>query len=236
VFVNRELDAKSFIKSEGIYLGEFKLVLELLIYCYNQIIEKEIFGQYKSGYQLEHFLRNVLVSYLIRSKEKYGIEYLGFETEPGEINVTYKTIGFLDIKVTNACSQELKKYDEGIYYAIECKRLDNSSEKIDAYVKNGILRFVIGKYSKNMPLACMIGFVEEGNPCAIVNKINDRLVIDKKIITVQKLVNYDIQKKFEQSYVSKHKRQNNLGIIDLYHLLFDYTGIIQKESNDTITN
>ncbi|MBU7028381.1 MAG: hypothetical protein HXS48_15720 [Theionarchaea archaeon] len=228
MFVSRELDAKSFIKSEGTYLGEFKLVLKLLIYCYHQIIENEIFGPYKSGYQLEHRLRNVLKCYLTRNKEKYGVEFLGFEIEPGEINMTYETIGFLDIKVTNACSQELRKYDEDIYYAIECKRLDNSSKKVDAYVKNGILRFIIGKYSKNMPLACMIGFIEEGNPCIIVNKINDRLEIDKRIITLQKLVNCDIQEKFEQSYISKHKRQNNLGIIDLYHLLFDYTGIIQK--------
>lgn len=229
MLVDRELDAKPFIKSEGTYLDEFKLVLKLLIDCYGQITENEIFNPDETEHSFENYLRNVLVEkYLRKNKERHKIGYLGFEIEPGEISLAYKTIGFLDIKVTNACSQRLTRYDESIYYAIECKRLDNCSRKIKAYVEDGILRFVIGKYSKNMPLACMIGFIEDGNPFIIVNKINDRLMIDKKIITLQKLVNCNIEKEFEQSYISKHRKQDNFGVIDLYHLMFDYTGIIQQ--------
>jgi len=225
-----DLDATAFIKTEGFYYEEFKAVLSLLMRCYNEIRTNEIPKSYEKGFELENHLRNVLVKkYLRIYKEKFGISYLGFEIESGEIDLNHITVGFIDIKVTNAGLINSMECDEDIYYAIECKRLNKYSQKITGYVEEGIYRFVDGKYSSKMPLACMIGFIEKNDPNIIVNKINIKLKDDTSIVTIQELNKYHIQDDFENSYLSKHERKNLEDIIDIYHLMFDYTSLILFE-------
>lgn len=225
-----KLDAEPFIKSEGFYSEEFKTILILLIYCYKKILEKEPIRTYKKRFQLENYLRNVLVKdYLRIYKEKFGLSYLGFEVEPGEINLKHATIGFIDIKVTNCGLVNSLKCDENIYYAIECKRVDNSSKKINEYIDEGILRFVEGKYSSEMPLASMIGFIEKDDPKIVKTHINNNLNQTKNIDTQLELTNY-ILEDFNDLYFSIHKRVRNPTSIYIFHLLFDYTTLIKIES------
>ena len=192
------------------------------------IMANEIPQSYGKGFPLENHLRNVLVKkYLRIHKEKYGISYLGFEIEPGEIRFNnHITAGFIDIKVTNAGLSTSLICDEDSYYAIECKRLDNYSTKITAYVKEGILRFVEGKYSGKMPLAGMIGFIELGDPKDIVSKIKDKLENFTKIKTIKNFDQLELDDKFEFSYLSKHEREES-DPIDICHLMFDYRSLIK---------
>lgn len=229
---NSDLDASSFTKSKGFYHEEFKTVLKLLIFCYNEILNLETPQSYEKGFKLENHLRNVLVkNYLRKYKERYGISYLGFEIESGEIDINDVTVGFIDIKVVNAGLVTSMKCDEDVYYAIECKRLDKYSSKISKYVEEGILRFINGKYSNNMPLAGMLGFIEKNTPDIILGKIIDKLNNEKCINTINNLDNCVLQDDFEYSYLSKHERKDPLGPIDIYHLLFDYTSLILIEED-----
>jgi hypothetical protein len=226
LFFLQDLDATSFIKAEAIKRSDFHAVSELLIDCYSQIINNEIF----KPNEFENHLRNVLIGYLRKNKEKHGISYLGFEIEVGEIGSDYGTIGFLDIKVSNIGLLDSMKCDESIYYAIECKRLDNSKKKISDYINEGILRYVIMKYSRNMPIAFMIGFIESGQVINIINNINNDLSSHKIIETIQYLKQFQFYDDFEYSYQSIHNRIKNQGQIELVHLMFDYSSIIIKNT------
>lgn len=182
---------------------------------------------------LENSLTNMLVKYLRkhRTNTKFKLELLTFEAETAEIDDnTNKTLGFIDIKVGNVTLKFSGNAEESIYYAFECKRLNDSNYA--SYIDEGILRFIYGKYSKNMSFAGMIGYFEiTGHDIEnIVKKINTNLdnkfkkgKLDKKC----SLNKYEIQDDFENSYISNHERKKTHSI-DLYHLILDYSNIIDS--------
>ena len=221
--ITQGLNADSFKRSYTVYISEFTSVMDLLIYCYYKIIEKERFNSNK----FEEFLRNVLVNYLRKNKDRFNISYLGFEIEAGDIYFDSIRVHYIDIKVCNVGLLNSMKSDENIYFSVECKRLDKSSNKIKRYVEQGIFRYIEGKYSRFMPIALMVGFIEMGDINSIVTDINQKLLALKKIETIIELRRYFMKDNFEGSYISKHNRKRNLGEIELYHLLFDYSDIIQ---------
>ena len=58
--------------------------------------------------------------------------------------------------------------DEDVYLAYECKRLNvpyaaRVRNLCVPYVEDGLMRFVIGKYSSGLPMAAMIGYVMNGD-------------------------------------------------------------------------
>ncbi len=224
---NGSLDASGYDKSESIYQNNFFKVIELIVHCYNLILENENPQKFEKGFRLENYFTNILVGYLKKNKHSFDLKNLGFEIEVGVIKIDSKNVKFIDIKVTNASHYFLGEYDEDIYYAIECKRLDEYSQKIQYYIEGGILRFVNADYSKNLPLAIMIGYVEKGDLSIIVNKINEKL--DHRpsdIKTLQKLTERSVISTFNSCYCSKHLKNDNLGKINLYHLLLNYESLI----------
>lgn len=59
-------------------------------------------------------------------------------------------------------------YDESVYFAFECKRLNVTGQSGRAslareYVVEGMLRFVTGRYAAGLTQGGMIGFVMDGN-------------------------------------------------------------------------
>lgn len=221
------IDASKYMKARDIYQNKFCKVIQLLIYCYGQLIVKERPEKFPSRFKLENHFTNILVGYLKDNKSLFDLKNLGFEIEVGEINFDSKKVKFIDIKVTNASHYFLGKYDEDIYYAIECKRLNKYSQKIKYYIDGGILRFVETDYAKNLPLAIMIGYAEKGDMEIIVDKINDRL--DKKfagIETLRNLTKYNVEPNFDFCYHSRHIKKDKIGKISLYHLIFDYSALI----------
>lgn len=220
MFLNESYGAEKFVEIDQVIRSEFDLVLCTLIDSYFQIVKDRV----KTSH-LEEIIRNILLEdYLRIIKHKYDIGHLGFHAEVATINSEYKTEGFLDIKVTNVASGTLGYNDEDLCFTIECKRLDPYAQKINYYIQEGICRFIRGKYAKNMTFACMVGFVEKGKLNDITSKLNVKLDTIKKY-NLEKLVNINIYKNFAYSYRSKHKRVKN-NDINLYHLIFDYTHII----------
>ena len=58
--------------------------------------------------------------------------------------------------------------DRSRYLAYECKRLNVRREgarrsQAGSYVADGTMRFVTGQYAKDLPVACMIGYVMDGD-------------------------------------------------------------------------
>lgn len=211
-----------------LYINEFKQVGRFLIYSYRQMISNN--ETLTSDH--ETYLRNVLVKKYLRDKEakqKYKIGYLGFEIEPGEIDIINQTVGFIDVKVTNLGNKDLLDEDE--YYSIECKRLDGSTTKNNLYIKEGINRFVQSKYSGQMPFASMIGFIENGISTQIKTEINHILNQDKIFKTNSVLTEYLVEHDFNETYISKHERKNSqFDKIDIIHFMFDFQRLIKNKT------
>ncbi|MCK5055664.1 MAG: hypothetical protein KAT34_03360, partial [Candidatus Aminicenantes bacterium] len=107
---------------------------------------------------------------------------------------------------------------------IECKRLKNDSELCREYYKNGIKRFISGYYSEAMPLAGMIGYIQEDNVFKIISAINHYL---DQHITIQLLAEEKTDDNLEYLYSSLHDRNKDLGRIKLYHMMLDYINLIK---------
>jgi len=69
-------------------------------------------------------------------------------------------------------------YREDVYFAFECKRLNkiDSRNKINSlapeYVKDGMMRFVTGKYASSLNNGGMIGYVMNGNTDTAIRAVN----------------------------------------------------------------
>ena len=89
--------------------------------------------------------------------------WIEFQYEPfgyTEEGTAYST-GSVDIAV-------LLNQDRDIYLAYECKRLndvrkDGRRSLASDYVTHGLSRFVAAQYSEGLPLACMLGYVLDGD-------------------------------------------------------------------------
>jgi hypothetical protein len=222
-------------------LHQFKEILKLIIFCYGKIIKAEIFDwkeiQKNTRIKPENYLKYILLQYLRKNKKNFPtITHLSFSAESANFNSTESKEAFIDIAVYGinnsfTCIPELLQKsltDEDYYFAFECKRLENL-RKNNAYIKDGIRRYVGNIYARAMPFAGMIGFVEKGNIIKIKNNINDRLFNLNKIKeleTIKMLALEELEKDFKFSYVSIHRRVENIPI-KLYHLFLDYTEIVR---------
>ena len=62
----------------------------------------------------------------------------------------------------------IARNDRSRYLAYECKKLNVRREgarrsQAGSYVADGMMRFVTGQYAKGLPVACMIGYVMDGD-------------------------------------------------------------------------
>lgn len=218
-----EMNSNIFQNDIDIVFINFNKVLKLLIFCYKKIISEISFNLNES----EIFIRNIFLKYLIKNKIDFWLWKSYFEAEPEEIEEEYKTWGFIDIKIWNIEWSDF--IDENKYFAFECKRLNWKAKHKKEYIDNWLSRFISWKYSKNMQLSWMIWFVQWfkkwKNILDNILDIKEFLQNESKIKnnTVQNLEKYEIEKDFDYSYLSKHKRYSKLWNIDIYHLFFDFT-------------
>ncbi len=216
------MNSNIFQDDKDIVLDNFNKVLKLLIFCYKKIISKISFNLD----EFETFIRNIFIKYLRENKNRFLLWKIYFEAETEEITEKYKTWGFIDIKVWNI---EWWYYlDEDKYFAFECKRLNWYTRHKKEYIDNWLSRFILGQYSKKMQLSWMIWFIQWfkkwKNIWDNIKDIKDFLKNESTIKnnTIQNLEKIKIEKSFDYSYLSKHKRDNKLENIDIYHLFFDF--------------
>ncbi len=113
---------------------------------------------------------------------------------------------------------------------IECKYfINNDSNR--KYVKDGIKRFQTAYYAAKMPIAGMLGYIEEGKVDDIVVNINNKLGEE------QQLESFTFSKELEKlnTYCSKHDRSkvpNCIANFKLYHLFLDFKGLIKREKKN----
>lgn len=94
-----------------------------------------------------------------------------FEREPQSDDPDLATpLGLIDIKV-------LYTWNDETYLTMECKRITSTENSLALkYVRNGINRFVSGKYSPGHAFGIMTGYVICGNPDGCAGRVSRTLL------------------------------------------------------------
>ncbi|MDM8519671.1 hypothetical protein QUF64_06465 [Anaerolineales bacterium HSG6] len=239
--------ARKFAKKRAIkYLKKlFYQVLEYVTFCYNRLVQdkrtySEGFCKNSTGYDFESWLKVRFVEDYLQERRKHlsysAIKDIRFLPEPEKSYTDLKGVvrrDKIDIFITNLNLGSQSYWnniaEEDIYFAIECKRLKNTSKSSE---KSGYLsdvrKFVERKYKFRFPFTGMIGFVEKSSKSidTIIDDINRRLRESQTITTTQELVPFEV-KDFDYCRLSKHKQNFSPNkSIEVYHLFFDYSNII----------
>jgi hypothetical protein len=103
-------------------------------------------------------------------------------------------------------------------FEIECKRLFQQPSRNEAYLEDGLKRFVELKYAEKSEYAGMMGFVISNE----IEKIRDELIckIDNFHSSKMKINTSKIN--WEHRHISLHEKINN-DKIQVYHLFFQFT-------------
>jgi hypothetical protein len=235
----------------------FKQSLNLIVYAYEQIRKEKSVHPYsrliiretisrvrqtdKSHNEIEDYLRNDIVNkYLKKLRKLFKLEYFSIQAGVEETKQNVK-IGIVDIKFeyTSATSMD------GTAFIFECKRLNKYTESQNAYVKDGMMRFVSGQYypESRISIAGMIAFVEvdlKKKPSGylpidqVANLLKQKIDTQKNTLkTVLKFSLFKLTHKkypgisnFKYSYLSKHIRDEDNLEISIHHLLLDYYDIL----------
>ncbi|WP_131726166.1 hypothetical protein [Chryseobacterium sp. Leaf405] len=149
-------------------------------------------------------------------RDQLGLNNFLFKTETAFIDDNYNERGYSDIEVI-----DLKKsfYSTESSYIIECKRLNgksplNKSSLYNAYLKEGIDRFVDEKYPTYYGVNGMLGFFVE------------KTDIEKQCKFFTKFTEYKFISNFEFSYKSKHITKSGKNLT-LYHMMLDFSNKIE---------
>ncbi len=103
-------------------------------------------------------------------------------------------------------------------FEIECKRLFQQPSKNEAYLNDGLVRFINLKYAEKNEYAGMIGFVVTGAIDKIQNELANKILdfhTDNAATNNQEL-------NWKNSFVSYHIKKDASNI-KIYHLLFQFT-------------
>lgn len=215
-----KLDASQFRGSRHeLIVKEFNAVIKLFFHCHENI-RKDKAIQVPAN---EEWIRNVFLAKYVRlNKVKFSLGHLNFDAETAEIDPTSgATLGYIDIKVTNILHSPIS--DENEYYAFECKRINSSTRYAlkESYVFEGIMRFVNGKYSRQMNIAGMIGFIENNSvsEAPLIEAINEILRTDFPG-TTNEYLNAAAGEEGVSSIISKHPRSSSQDI-SISHLFMN---------------
>lgn len=207
------LDASMFVHGSGFHAMHIHEAMSMLTIGYQSLLPKL---KYKQDYNENRF-RDDLIKNLPAKKE--GV-YITFDTESRDVDRENVRID-ITIITLEVLTQSQDDFSKRI--TIECKIIG-----IDQYInRNGIVSFVEGKYASQLPVAGMIGFVLSGTCDAAISGINKKLKSHSKIKTVKLLEKYELETKFDHSYKSTHNRDRGLNNIDIYHLMLNYSNIVE---------
>lgn len=198
------------------YRKEFEKILSKIIACYRLMTNKNVSLSNNENQIRDYILKNYLKNQ--HFKEQYELTNFLFDRELPE------NTGRIDIRVIPVNPL----INDDAFYVIECKRLNaknpNGTTGLNAeYIKEGMCRFVSGKYSSYFGVNGMIGFIVQSiNISENIGAIN-KLLKDSftQTNTIKELEYQEIVSNFEFSYCSSHT-VNESSVI-LYHLMFDFS-------------
>ena len=218
-----KLSAKKFVRNKT-YKIQFNKILTACVKAHSKLIESE---DNLDGLE-EEVLRNKLIKYIRNNQGTYGVAKYVFDAESAEIDeTTDKTVGYHDIKITIPCSSNFstKKKKK---FIIECKRIDGYTSKNNAYIEEGMNRFISEKYVCRLDVCGMIGFIEKSNKVyktdkivEIVNDINNKLINVYKKNEAEKLQTSTNIDEYNNSYTSTHIREKCQLPLHISHLFLD---------------
>jgi hypothetical protein len=222
------LNASIFQYNSESYELEFENILDGITTCYHMMIKDNVILPNDENKIRDTLRKNYLNNREIRDKISFTAKY-NFERETLEDN----DLGRVDIKITTQNTLT----EPNAYFIIECKRLNNENvtgvSGLNAeYIKNGIKRFVDGKYSSYHRLNGMIGFVvQQMDISENISNINNLLANNfADANTKTFLTSTTFIKNFNYQYHSIHKDVNKK-TIKLYHLMFDFSKNMDKKKD-----
>ena len=104
------------------------------------------------------------------------------------------------------------------HFEIECKRLFQQDSKNEAYLNEGLIRFIELKYAEKNEYAGMIGFVVSGDINIIQNKLSENV---NQFHSVTKTESTIKDFSYKHSFVSLHQKVNH-DKLKVYHLFFSF--------------
>lgn len=135
----------------------------------------------------------------------------GTETRTPDSGVPY---GVTDIPIYVLAILE-DCQDQDPHAIIECKRVAGSDAKLcRKYVRNGIDRFVVGKYGRRHAVGFMAGYLESGDVENAVRGINRYLNRKNRR---DELIGPGMSPKADWVRSSRHPRSRDITPIDLHH-------------------
>ncbi|KQT25888.1 hypothetical protein ASG22_04100 [Chryseobacterium sp. Leaf405] len=198
-----------------LYINEnFEYILSQIYLCYIKMLEDFDCIENNENKIKNRLYKDYLNNQIIR--DQLGLNNFLFKTETAFIDDNYNERGYSDIEVI-----DLKKsfYSTESSYIIECKRLNgksplNKSSLYNAYLKEGIDRFVDEKYPTYYGVNGMLGFFVE------------KTDIEKQCKFFTKFTEYKFISNFEFSYKSKHITKSGKNLT-LYHMMLDFSNKIE---------
>ena len=115
--------------------------------------------------------------------------------------------------------------DRSRYLAYECKRLNVQYQgarrsQAGSYVDDGMMRFITGKYAEGLPVACMIGYVMDGDLSFAYARIRATIRRNRSALCLQDGPTDEPALDAMTRFVTMHKR-NRYGI-ELRHALLPF--------------
>jgi len=207
--MSKNINASVFQHSDGFHLTYLSEAYRILIASYSEMLTK---NNYTGVSCNENKLRDDLIKIAETKESNLKFEWV---TESRNLVKSNR----IDVTLITPYSLGLG-FEKQI--GIECKIVG-----VDSYVNgNGIISFISGKYTSQMPIAGMIGFITVPTVKSKVDEINKKLKEHTQIKTNKYLLFYKFVDGFNESYHSNHDREKQLPSIDIYHLMFDCSSII----------
>ena len=114
------------------------------------------------------------------------------------------------------------------YLAYECKRLNVRREgarrsQAGSYVDDGMMRFVTGKYADGLPVACMIGYVMDGDMSFAYARIKATIGENRSALRLQRGPADETSLNAITRFVTTHQRNGD--DIELRHALLPFVRV-----------
>ena len=175
----------------------------------------------------DNYLRKNIHSFEVLGQSEHI--YFDKETEETHIQDNMEQTDKIDIYIRDsALKNSMTESNQNIYFAIECKRIKVKSDSKE-YVQD-IQKYVERNHTNlRLPFEAQIAFIENDklNHKIISDEVNAILKETKTIITDTFLMPENLHNSFNETYLSKHKKNfENKDSFFIYHLMFDYSKVV----------
>lgn len=169
-------------------------------------------GDYALDWEEERFTEEL---YLIMDEavESLDYPYMDVDFENHEISAETAELVRVDFKVKRATEEN------NIYGYMECKLLSTDSQSLYKYRRNGVLRFITGKYAghPDSEYGFIVGYIIDKGIDDILERLTTLIENDDELNTTDALSCRRDENDLK-IYNSVHNRLNGLGEISLTHI------------------